>query len=225
MSKENIDTEAIVLHYIDYADSSIIVRLFTKSHGLLSCIAKGVKKKSKKGTNKMSMFLPLNFCEVNIYYNSDKELHLLSEIHSTRYHQHLHTDIKKMAYTSFIAEFLLHVLHQDAQSEALFDFLKEKIIQLDGQQDKLLHLYFHIILNVCGYLGYQPNASTWEFLLDAEDSAVARFLNEIYFNPELDYVLSEREKKTALAVTERFMQMYIHGFKPLQSTVIWSLIY
>jgi DNA repair protein RecO (recombination protein O) len=225
MSRENTHTEAIILHHIDYSDNSIIVRLFTQTHGLLSCIAKGVKNKPKKGTSRMSAFLPLNISETTIYYDPNKELHLLSEIHSIRYHQHLHTDIKKMAYTSFISEFLLRVLHQEVQPDALFNFLKEKIIQLDQQSEKLLNLYFHIILNVCGYLGYQPNTATWESLLDTDNLGVANFLNEIYFNADYDYMLSEKEKKAALAVTERFMQVHIHGFKPLQSTTIWNLIY
>lgn len=225
MPRENIHTEAIVLHHIDYADNSIIARLFTQSHGLLSCIAKGVKNKPKKGTSKMSAFLPLNISETTIYYDAEKELHLLSEIHSIHYHRTLHTDIKKMAYTSFVSEFLLRVLHQEEQPYALFNFLKEKIIQLDQQSEKLLNLYFHILLNVCGFLGYQPSADTWYSFLEDKEHNISTFLNEVYLNPEYDYVLSEQEKKTALAIVERFMQRHIHGFKPLQSTVIWSLIY
>lgn len=225
MSRESIHTEAIILHHFDYLDNSVIVRLYTQSHGLLSCIAKGVKNKPKKGTNKMSSFLPLNLSEILIYYDPDKELHLLSDIHSIRYHQNLHTDIKKIAYTSFLSEFLLHVLHQDAQPNTLFNFLKEKIILLDQQADKLLNLYLHIILNVCGYLGYQPDMNTWESLLDIDNAPIANFLNQVYFNPNYDYVLSEVEKKVVLSVVERFMQLHIQGFKPLQSTVIWSLIY
>lgn len=225
MSKESIHTEAIVLHHIDYSDNSIIVRLYTKSHGLLSCIAKGVKNKPKKGTSKISAFLPLNLSKTTIYYDANKELHLLSEIHSIRYHQSLHTDIKKMAYTSFLSEFLLRVLHQEVQPEALYSFLKEKIIQLDLQSEKLLNLYFHIILNVCGYLGYRPDIHTWQSLLDTDSTSVIDFLHEIYFNADYDYLLSEKEKKTALYATEKFMQVHIHGFRPLQSVAIWSLIY
>jgi DNA repair protein RecO (recombination protein O) len=225
MSRESIHTEAVILHYIDYADNSIIVRLYTQTHGLLSCIAKGVKTKPKKGTNKMSCFLPLNIVDTVIYYQQDKELHLLSEIHSIWYHQTLHTDIKKMAYTSFLAEFLLRVLHEEDQPDLLFSFLKEKIIRLDQQSDKLLNLYFHILLNVCGYLGYKPDLATWHSLLDVDEVSIASFLTEIYANPDYDYTLSDKEKKVALSVTERFMQMHIQGFKPLQSTTIWSLIY
>lgn len=225
MPKESIHTEAIVLHHIDYTDNSIIVRLYTKTRGLLSCIAKGVKNKPKRGTSKISCFLPLNLSETTIYYHSDKELHLLSEIHSIRYHQSLHTDIKKIAYTSFLSEFLLRVLHEEDEPDALFNFLKEKIILLDQQSEKLLNLYFHIILNVCGYLGYRPDSSTWHSLLDRDSTSVVDFLSEIYSNPDYDYLLSEKEKKEALSTVERFMQLHIHGFRPLQSPTIWSLIY
>lgn len=225
MPRENIHTEAIILHHIDYSDNSIIVRLYTKSHGLLSCIAKGVKNKPKKGTSKMSYFLPLNLCEVTFYYHQDKELHLLSEIHSIYYHQNLYTDIKKIAYTSSLSELLLSILHEDDQPETLFTFLKTKIIQLDKQSEKLLNLYIHIILNVCGYLGYKPNIKTWEALLDNESLSISTFLNTIYDNPDYDYTLSEQEKKIVLSVLERFMQMYIQGFRPLKSTTVWASIY
>lgn len=225
MSRESIRTEAIVLHHFDYSDNSIIVRLYTRSNGLISCIAKGVKNKPKKGTNKMSYFLPLNLCETTLYYHPDKELHLLSQIHSLRYHQHLHTDIKKIIYTTLLSEFLLKVLHEENHPETLFNFLKEKIILLDQQTEKLLNLYLHTLLNVCGYLGYKPDIHTWNSLLDNDHNLIATFLNELYHNPDYEYTLSENEKKVIMDVIERFMQLHIQGFKPLQSSTVWRLIY
>ncbi|MCS7076513.1 MAG: DNA repair protein RecO [Bacteroidia bacterium] len=221
----NIYTEAIVLRYINYGDNSLIARLYTRENGLISCIAKGVKKKSKKGTSKISYFLPLNICNINLYYSPDKEIHLLSDIHLVYYHQSLHIHFKKIAYTSLLTEFLLGVLHEDNQPYAIFDFLQSKIIQLDQQNEQLLPLYLHILLNTSGYLGYQADEKIWENLLEPKYIHLKSYLHDLYYTSSQNYTLTEDEKKAILSTIEKFMKLHIHGFKGLQSTSIWEVIY
>lgn len=225
MAREAIDTLAIMLDHIDYTDNSVIARIYTREYGLVSCIAKGVKKKLKKGTNKMSYFLPLNICQVTFYYRAERELHLLSELHLIYYHQSLHTEIKKILYTSSLGEFLLCILHEDSQPHLLFDFLKDKIIQLDRQNEHLIHLYVHILLNVCAYLGYKPNVLAWQDILETDYQHLPTYLEDVYYNPEQSYPLTTEERKAILAAIEQFAKRYIHGFKPLQSKAIWEIIY
>ena len=70
-----IKTEAIVLRSANYRDKSKIVTLYTKSHGKLGAIAKGVRdSKTRWGGVLQSM----GYLNILLYYKENRTLHLLS---------------------------------------------------------------------------------------------------------------------------------------------------
>ena len=74
-------TKGIVIGYIPYRESSIIVKLYTENFGIQSYIENGVR--SAKGKNKIALFQPMTLLDVVVYHNDKKDLHRISEIKCT----------------------------------------------------------------------------------------------------------------------------------------------
>lgn len=71
-------TKGVVLKVTNYAESSIVVQIFTEHFGLQSFIVNGVRK--SKAKHPMSLFQPLNLVELIAYHKPTTGLQRISEI-------------------------------------------------------------------------------------------------------------------------------------------------
>ena len=62
-------TEGIVIHTIQYSDTSLITKIFTADYGLISFMIKGTR--GKKSSNKAVLFQPLNLLALDIYFQEN----------------------------------------------------------------------------------------------------------------------------------------------------------
>ena len=65
-------THGIVLNYIKYKETSIIVKIYTESFGLTSYIVNGVR--SKKARHKVAFFQPLTLLDMVVYHKKNTQL-------------------------------------------------------------------------------------------------------------------------------------------------------
>ena len=70
-------TRGIVLSYIKYKETSIIVRIFTEAFGMQSYIVNSVR--SAKSRGKMALYQPLSLLDLVVYHKSGKDLQRISE--------------------------------------------------------------------------------------------------------------------------------------------------
>ena len=68
-----VSTEAIVLSYLKYSETSIIVKCFTQSDGLKSYLIKGVRSAKKKKIN-IGFFQPLTILEIDANHRNQGSL-------------------------------------------------------------------------------------------------------------------------------------------------------
>ena len=96
---------AVVLHYYNYRDSSLIVNFFLSDYGKISAIAKGIKgKKSKQ--NQFALLQP--FQKLKISLTGKHELLILKNIESTSINWKLSGKPLYCAY--YLNELLLRLL-------------------------------------------------------------------------------------------------------------------
>ena len=74
----NSSTEGIVLHKVNYSETSLILKVFTLQNGLQSFIFQGAKRKGKKG----NLISPLSIIQINYFQRQDSDLAKISEIES-----------------------------------------------------------------------------------------------------------------------------------------------
>src|SRR5688572_14670083 len=122
-----VSTPAVVLSSLRYSETSKIVRLATREHGVQSVIAKGaLRPKSRFGA---SLQL-LSEGQAQFVLKEHRELHLLTSFDLRRLHVGLAADLERYAVACALAEVMLRFAPPDPHPES-FDLLRRALEQLE----------------------------------------------------------------------------------------------
>lgn len=132
----------IVLHSINYKETSLIVKAYTKQHGLTSILVNGVRKRGAKYS--MAYFQPLVRIDFQLYFKATSTLHRADGFYFPGHVQTIAEEMGKSAIAMFVAEVVLRTTKEGEMDIELFELL-DHVIQLlnlskKGVQD--IHLYF-----------------------------------------------------------------------------------
>jgi DNA repair protein RecO (recombination protein O) len=145
-------TQGIVLGYIPYKESSVIIKIYTLKFGIQTYIENNVR--TAKGYVKMAHFQPLTLLDLVVYHNEKKQIHRISE-HKLAYVQsHTHFDTIKQTIALFMCEVLSKCLKEESEQPELFGFIFERIKQLDQATDNLKVFHLNFLVDLSAYLGF-----------------------------------------------------------------------
>lgn len=114
-----ITTDAIVLHLQDYLESSRLVRLATREHGVQSVLARGARRPRSRFGHALDLFAS---GVARFTVKPGRDLSTLSGFDATRSRMPLASDLDRFAAASAIAELALRFAHADPHDDA-FDVL------------------------------------------------------------------------------------------------------
>lgn len=118
-----ISTESIILQTFKYSDTSKILRLITRSHGLQSVIAKGAARpKSQFG----GVLEPFVTGVATFNAKDNRDLHTLSGFDLMRSRQRLGADLVRFGGASLIAELVLRSGIEESDPD-LFDAVQDAL--------------------------------------------------------------------------------------------------
>ena len=130
-----ITTPAVLLRSHDYGDSSRILRFYTRAHGLVSVVARGVRGKSGKGVATLATFAS---GDLIFYMKKNRELHNMKEFVCSRMRSELASKMLVFSAASAAAELVLSHAEADAQPR-VFDTLEAGLDALcDTESPSLL---------------------------------------------------------------------------------------
>lgn len=135
-----VKTHGVVLNYIKYRESSVIVKIFTQELGLQSYIVNSVN--SPKSSIKLSHLQPLTILDMVVYHKEKQNIHRISELKCKKIYQHLHTHPVKRSTVLFITEILTKTLSDGELNPDLYDFLEDSLLGFDI--DLTTYKYFHL---------------------------------------------------------------------------------
>lgn len=207
-------TKAIVLSALRYQESSLIVKVFTRSLGLQSLLVQSVGK--PKSTFKASYFLPLTQLEVVAYF-SGKGLSRLKEVSLVLVPHLLQTDVVKMAVAGFMTEVLQKCIHEGDQQTELFDFVSDQILDLE-EAHELAHFPLKFVFLLSEVLGFQPGS--FQELAENQTSVSAVDLEPYFFQlflPDAELSWPSTVRRQMMELYLRFYQWQVDGFGQLQS--------
>jgi DNA repair protein RecO (recombination protein O) len=144
----------IVLHLVKYSETSVIVKVYTDSHGLKSFLVRGIR--SKKSKLRPGLFQPLSLLDLVFYHRENSSLGTLKETHHSHPYRHLHSDILKSSIALFINEIIYKTLREEEANPELFDFLWERCISLDQAQGNLSSFPIIFMISYSRFLGIPP---------------------------------------------------------------------
>lgn len=127
------EVEGIVISERAYGETSKIINVLTKEHGIIGMMVKGcrtMKSPLRSVTNK------LTYGKFSIYYKKDK-LSLLSEVSIINPFKEIKKDIDKISYATFLIELSEQVIRQTTFTY-VYSLLIDGLIKINEKYDPLV---------------------------------------------------------------------------------------
>lgn len=239
-------TEAVVLRTVDYSESSLIVTLFTRKHGVIAVIAKGAKRPKSKFS---ALMVPGQVLEVVVYIKSTRNVQTLSEASYLLKLDQLRIDLEKLALATITLELINQVLHENEVNEMLFAFLVKFLRWINSYDNPGRIIFPYVQLRVMEHIGIgiQAEENLKEetssgymnielgTLSQSTDGAQSVELTAGQFQFIRDALFSKKKtifkidlKKSELSdlieYLDRYIRYHIEGVKPRKSDEIFDKI-
>ena len=150
--------QGIVLQSVRYGDSSLIVKVYTRSQGLQSYMVKGACNHGAK--NRAALFQNLNLIT---YVEAGKPnkgtLGYLKDVQLSQVYQSIPFTMNKSAILMFVSELLSKTLTGQEQNETLFDFVQRSLTWLDLVEQDYANFPLFFTLELTRYLGFYPKTN------------------------------------------------------------------
>lgn len=148
-----VTTPGVLLRTHDYGETSRILRFYTRDHGLLSVMAKGVRGRTGKGKTALATFATGN---VTAYVKSSRDLHTMKDFQCVRLRTRLGSHMVRFAGAAAVAE--LVVTHADREPHPeLFQALEASLDRLEtAEPDALPTTALAAAWSVVAAFGFAP---------------------------------------------------------------------
>ncbi len=240
-----VHTEAIIFKSVDYQETSKIVTMFTREHGKIALIVKGVKKPKSKFSGLIEIG---NLLDVVYYFKDSRSVQFLSEASYAEKLKNLRIDFEKMATMTSAIELISQLLHDNEVNEPLFDFTKNMLIWLNSAEihPPKIFPYLQIRLANLTGIGLQLNLTDSEdqtnylnlesgLISTRSDSSHSYKLTQNQFNyvrvalqskssKLFDIPFETGELKALIANLDRYLKYHVEGLKDRKSDAIFEQI-
>ena len=147
-----VETEAVVLHTMDFRDTSKIVTLYSKKFGKIKVIAKGTRNQK---TNKFGSSLePMTHSSVVLYKKEQQDLHLLSKSEIVATFSRMQTDPERMYTGLALVELMNMVMHNEEENDRLFLMLAASLKTIDTAEKNALNVLFAFMVKMFDQFGF-----------------------------------------------------------------------
>ena len=230
-----VKTEAIVLHSLKYGETRLIVDLFTKEVGRLSCIIP--LPKTPKSRLKKQYFQPMTLLEVEVDLRQRLQLQKLKDARLLSAYASIPFSPEKLALSLFIAEFLYHALRSEQHNDPLFAYLVDAMQWLDIADKGYANFHLTYLMRMSRFLGFYPNLDdyvdgcvfdlrtatfslqvpTHRDFLDSHDSQLIHTLMRMDFPTMHLFQLSHHDRNRITEVLLHYYRLHIPQFPELKS--------
>ena len=215
-----VKTEAIVLHTIKYGESRLIVDLFTREQGRLSCIvsvhgARGKGLGAKKHGGRSPLFQPLSLIELECDVRPKANLQQIRDVRMLVPYASLPYEPSKMAISLFLAEFLYHALRGEQQPDLQqFDYMKNSLLWLDAASDGYANFHLVFLIHLSRFLGYYPLHQDFQ---NPEEAALIQTMMEMDFDNMHQFRMSHANRNRCLDAMLAYYRRHLPSFPELKS--------
>ena len=145
-----ITTEGIVLKTIDYRETSCISRFFTRDHGKIAGILKGIRKDRKKFGSTVDRF---SVNDIVYYEYRHSDLHLISQCDLKEYFFPVRQDYQKSVAANYALELVDLVMPGEEKNLKVYELMLDFLASLGAAADidKLVHIFQIKILQLSGF--------------------------------------------------------------------------
>lgn len=156
--KENFVTDAINLNSFDYGENDRIITVYSKSNGLLKCMAKGCKKIKSKTGGRLQPFVANT-----LVLAPGKNFQTICSADALNPFLKLRADFDKIIFSSYCCEIVENFGNEnDCESEDVFSVLYSCLNALSSCENKIQTLLtvLKFQLKIFSIFGYEQSLST-----------------------------------------------------------------
>ena len=151
-------TEGIVLQSVRYGDTSLIVKVFTRTMGLKSYMVKGALNHGAK--SRVALFQPLNIIQyVEAGKPNKSTLGYMKDVQMASLYHSIPFVMKKSAILMYVSELLTKIITDQEANETLFNFIVRSLQWLDLTEEDYANFPLYFTLELTRYLGFYPKAN------------------------------------------------------------------
>jgi DNA repair protein RecO (recombination protein O) len=148
-----VTTPAIVLSSLRYSETSKIVRLATREHGVQSAIAKGALRPRSRFGAALQL---LSEGQAQLLTKEHRELHTLAAFDLTHLHVRLAADLERYATASVLAEVMVRFAPPDPHPESYDRFCDALTLLEEAPARDVEALGFRLVWQLVSVLGFEP---------------------------------------------------------------------
>lgn len=156
----NIASEAIVLSSKSYSEADKLVTLFSKDHGKITLIAKGVKKLKSRKRGSLEPFSIIKFSAF-----SGHGMPIMTEAEVLDNLSDFRTNLAKVSVAYFFVEVVYRATRDEEPHKEIFDLLRKSLNRLKSE-DKLKKLRREFSIELAEILGFIPEG---QFVPNADE--------------------------------------------------------
>lgn len=239
-----LKTRGIVFRTVKYGDSSVISDIFTEEKGLHTFIAGGVR--SARARMPYNLFQPMTVVDLVCYFRDDADaMNRLKELRAAEVWSRIPFDIRHGAVALFMAEICRKTIQESEENRDLFDFLLDTLQWLDTSPHPIANLHLHFLLQLSGFLGFQPqeepeDAGELFFDLKEGNFSPVPLVHPHYLEPEQtrqmlellqlplrqchEVSLNRAQRKALLQHLLQFYQYHVPGFTDINTPDILEMV-
>jgi DNA repair protein RecO (recombination protein O) len=147
----------IVLRTVKYGDTSMVVDLFTESHGRQSFMASTAR--AKRSVRSKSFWQPLSMVEFSAEMRPVGGLPRPSDVRTYYNYTDLPFSPVKSTLALFLAEFLSAALREEKENTPLYRYIESSLQWLDMVDKPIAVANFHLafLMHLSRFIGIYPN--------------------------------------------------------------------
>jgi DNA repair protein RecO (recombination protein O) len=156
-----VASQGIILHFVKYGESSVIVNIYTKEFGrqaYMLNISRG-----KKSKNKAGFLQPLFLVDLVAYQKDTREVQRIKEIKNQPVYQNIPFDVTKSTQVIFLAEILSKTLREQESAPEMFDFIQNSLLFFDLAEEGVANFHLWFLFRLTEYLGFLPGTKKTGF--------------------------------------------------------------
>ena len=154
MTRGIVDT-GFLLRKIPYSESSFILKAFTRTHGLVSFMAKGAKRQNSR---LHGLLEPVIHVQYLFPAHSRGEIRMLTDVSLLRDFPTVREDIVKQSLAQVLGEVLLRYTPDETAAPEFHDLLLTAIERLEAapqERGALRAIFARFLLEYCDHAGYR----------------------------------------------------------------------
>ena len=165
--------EGIVLARRNFGEADRILSIYSKNHGRISVIAKGIRKLTSRKRGHLEVFSYIRFQAVEGH-----GIGILTEVETINSFESFKKDLKKVSLAYFFCEVIGKITHEHERNDGIFELILNYLEKLQFE-DRLKSLRMNFILDLLVIAGFWPKEKKLVNPDEKLEEVIERSINSI----------------------------------------------